>query len=145
MLLRLVVTVVLLGAVLAACRLPDNALDGPIAVPLRVVADARSMDVDAPTWFAPETAIYLCTAVPDTLPEPGPARVGWQPGAACREVGRQRSAQGLRVVLDLAALPDDLRGDLGSADTWYVLLVKLDGERASAAIHTAVRRPEGFD
>lgn len=142
---RAAITALALGALVAACRLPDNALDGPIAVPLRVVADARSVDVDAPTWFAPQTAIYLCTAAPDALPEPGPARVGWRPVPACRGFGRQPSVEGLRVVLDLAALPDDSRGEFGSADTWCVLLVKLDGERVTAAIHTSFRRPEGFD
>lgn len=142
---RALITAVAIGTLLTACRLPDNALDGPIAVPLRVVADARSVDVDAPTWFAAETAIYLCTTVPDALPEPGPARVGWQPSPACRWFGREPSVEGLRVVLDLATLSGDSRGDFRSADTWSVLLVKLEGERAIAATHTSFRRPEGFD
>jgi hypothetical protein len=129
----------------AGCRIPDNALDGPIVVPLRITADATSVEVDAPTWFASQTAVYLCPDEPDQLPEPGPRRVGWRPATGCQDFGRRPTADGLQATLDLENLGAGARPSFASAATWYVLLVKVEGDRATAAIHSAFTRPEGFE
>jgi hypothetical protein len=135
-----IVTIVLVG-----CRIPDNALDGPLAVPLRITADATSVEVDAPTWFAAQTAVYLCPDEPDQLPEPGPRRVGWRPATACHDFGRRPTADGLHANLALGDLGAGERPSFVAAATWYVLLVKVEGERATAAIHSSFTQPEGFE
>jgi hypothetical protein len=130
---------------LAACRIPDNALDGPLSVPLRITATPDAIEIDAPTWLAAETAVYLCSAEPDPLPAPGPARVGWEPAADCGSFGRHPSTDGLRVVLELDELSAAERPSFDASATWYVLLVKVDGDRAAAALHTSFAQPEGFE
>ena len=85
----------LLAALVGGCRLPSSALDGPLAVPLRIDATADAVQVDAPSWFAPETVIYLCSTEPPELPEPGPDRVGWTPGASCHDYGKVAAPNGL--------------------------------------------------
>ena len=128
----------------AGCRIPDDALDGPLAVPLRITATAETVDVDAPSWFAAQTTIYLCAVEPPSLPPPGDARVGWSPGIACHDFGAVSSEDGLRATLPLDAVSGDVRTQLSSATDWYVLLVKRDGDRATDVLHTRFHAPPGF-
>ncbi len=138
------VTLLFLGVaapMLAGCRIPENALDGPLAVPLRITATAETIEVDAPAWYATETALYLCPAVPPALPEPGPERVGWTPGAACHDFGRVPAEDGLRAVLALDELSEAEQRAFGAVDDWYLLVVKHEGGRASAAIASSFTSP----
>ena len=137
----LVAAGVFAALVVAGCRLPENALDGPLAVPLRITATTESIVVDAPTWYAAETAIFVCSTEPPALPAPGPQRDGWTPGEACHDFGRVRSPDGLAATLALDRLTDEGLASFASADDWYLLLVAVDGDRANAAIHSSFPRP----
>jgi hypothetical protein len=138
---RAVVALSIAALVVAGCRLPDNALDGPLAVPLRINATPQAIEVDAPTWYADETAIYLCPAEPPPLPEPGPERVGWTPGPACHDFGRVASPDGLETTLLLSALTDEELAPFADARDWFILLVEVDGDRAVTAIHSSFSGP----
>lgn len=144
MALKLVLGVIACAILLAACRIPDNALDGPLAVPLRITASADAVEVDAPGWFAGSTSVYLCAAEPPPLPEPGEARVSWSPGAGCHHFGEVSSQNGLTATLRLEEVSGDVRAQLAAASDWYVLLVKRDGDRATAAIRSRFHAPAGF-
>lgn len=121
--------------------LQGAALDGPIVVDLRVVATSSTVEVDADGWFAPTTAVYLCHADPPLLPEPGAARVGWDPGVACHGYGTYSSRQGLTVDLPIDALAGDGWPDFAAAEDWYLLLVEVDGDRAVSAIRSRFGAP----
>jgi hypothetical protein len=138
---RAVVALSIAMIVVAACRLPDNALDGPLAVPLRIDATAQAIEVDAPTWYADETAIYLCSAEPSPLPEPGPERVGWTPGLACHDFGRVASPNGLETTLMLSSLSNEELAPFADARDWFILLVEVEGDRAITAIHSSFPGP----
>jgi hypothetical protein len=131
----------LLLMVVAGCRLPSGALDGPLAVPLRIDATAENVQVDAPGWFAPETNIYLCPTEPPELPEPGPARIGWSPGSSCHDYGRVATPNGLTATLPVGAFTDAERSAFEGASDWFLFIVKVDGERASAAIRSSFASP----
>lgn len=131
----------LLAAVVGGCRLPSSALDGPLAVPLRIEATADAVQVDAPGWFAPESAIYLCSTEPPELPEPGPDRDGWTPGASCHDYGTVAAPDGLKVTLPVDALTDAEQPAFEAAADWYLLIVKVEGVRATAAIHSSFSAP----
>jgi hypothetical protein len=131
------------AAILAVggCRIPENALDGPLAIPLRITATPETVEVDAPTWYAAKTAIYLCSTEPPPLPEPGPERIGWTPGTACHDFGEVGSPDGLRTTLPLEQLSDEDLAPFIDAKDWFVLLVKIEGDRAAAAIHSSFPGP----
>ena len=131
----------LLAAIVAGCRLPSDALDGPLAVPLRITVTLAAVEVDAPGWFAADTAVYLCPTEPPALPEPGPDREGWTPGSGCHDYGRFAAPDGLRATLPLDALPEADRPAFDAADNWYLLIVKVEGARATAAIHSNFSAP----
>jgi hypothetical protein len=128
-------------ALAAGCRLPSSALDGPLAVPLRIEATPDAVQVDAPGWYAAETDIYLCPTEPPELPEPGPERDGWTPGASCHDFGTFAAPDGLTASLPLEALTDAERPAFEAAVDWYLLVVKVDGDRAIAAIRSSFSAP----
>ena len=132
---------VVVAFVAGGCRLPDNALDGPLALPLRIAAEPDSIEVDAPTWYAADTAIYLCPTEPPPLPEPGPDREGWTPGGQCHRFENQAAPDGLHIVLGLGELSTAERATLQDAKDWYLLLVEVEGGRAIAAIHSSFPAP----
>jgi hypothetical protein len=125
----------------AGCRLPSNALDGPLAVPLRIEATADAIQVDAPGWFAAETVVYLCPTDAPELPEPGPDREGWTPGASCHDYGKVAAPDGLTVTLPVDALTAAERPAFEAATNWQLLIVKVDGARAMAAIRSSFTAP----
>lgn len=132
-------TVAILTA--GGCRIPENALDGPLAIPLRITATPEVIEVDAPTWYTAKTAIYLCSSAPPPLPEPGPERIGWTPGGACHDFGQVGSPGGLRTTLPLNALTNEDLAPFIDAEDWFLLLVKIEGDRAAAAIHSSFPAP----
>lgn len=131
----------LLVALVAGCRLPSSALDGPLAVPLRITATPAAVQVDAPSWFAPETVVYLCSIEPPALPEPGPDREGWTPGTTCHDYGRMATPDGLKTTLPLEVLTKAERPAFEAAADWYLLLVQVEGTRATAAIRSSFSAP----
>jgi hypothetical protein len=128
-------------AAAGGCRLPDNALDAPLAVPLRVSATAEAIEVDAPNWYAATTSLYLCPMEPPSLPEPGPDRVDWSPGGSCHDFGHVAANDGLRATLSLDLLTEAERLALEAVNDWYLLVVKIEGDRATAAIRTSFASP----
>lgn len=134
-------SIAIAAALVGGCRLPSSALDGPLAVPLRIEATADAVQVDAPGWFAPETVIYLCPTEPPELPEPGPDRDGWTPGASCHDYGKVAAPDGLEVSLPVDALSDAERPAFEAATDWYLLIVKVEGTRATAAIRSSFSAP----
>ena len=135
-------TLALFG-LLAACDLPPGTLDGPMTpVSLRVETSSTSVVIDAPGWFAETSAIYLCSAEPPPLPEPGPDRVGWTPGPACHDFGRYDSRKGLSASLALADLAGPAWVPFAAAQDWYVLIVDIRGDRVSSAIRSRFAAPE---
>ena len=138
---RVALILAIAGVLVAGCRLPSDALDGPLAVPLRISATADAIDVDAPGWFATETSVYLCSAEPPGLPEPGPDRDGWTPGATYHDFGRVAAPDGLHAVLGIGELTATERSAFASVPDWFVLIVKVDGDRATAAIRSSFRAP----
>lgn len=135
---------VMFALVVTGCRIPDDALDGPLVVPLRITATAEAIEVDAPGWFAAQTTIFLCAAEPPPLPPPGDGRVGWSPGGACQDFGTVASQSGLKATLRLDDVSGAFRAPLSSATDWYVLLVKRDGDRAADVLYTRFHAPSGF-
>lgn len=133
--------IVIAAALVAGCRLPSSALDGPLAVPLRIEVTADTVQVDAPGWFAPENVVYLCATEPPELPEPGPDRDGWTPGASCHDYGKVSAPDGLEVSLRIDALTDAERPAFEAAPDWHLLIVKVDGTRATAAIRSSFSAP----
>lgn len=128
---------------LSACDLPPGALDGPMTpVNLHVATTATSVEIDAPGWFAETSAVYLCSAEPPPLPEPGPDRVGWTPGPACHDFGRYESRKGLVASLGLSDLAGPAWAPFAAAEDWYVLIVAVRGDRVSSAIRSRVAAPD---
>jgi hypothetical protein len=138
---RLAAAVLLLSVAVAGCTLSPGAVDGPIAVPLRVTTTPSTIEVDAPGWFADVSAIYLCPTEPPPLPEAAADRVGWSPDATCHDFGRFPSADGLAVELPLADLSGPSGTALAASEQWYLLLLDLDGDRVSSAIRSAFAPP----
>lgn len=137
----LVAACTLVAVAIGGCRLPENALDGPLAVPLRITATAETIDIDAPTWYADETAIFVCPTEPPALPESGPQRDGWAPGRECHDFGRVRSPDGLATTLSLDTLSNEELAPFLDARDWFLLLVAVEGDRANAAIHSSFPGP----
>jgi hypothetical protein len=135
-------SIALAAILVTGCRLPSGALDGPLAVPLRIVATPDAIDVDAPAWFAPESIVYLCSTEPPDLPEPGPDREGWTPGPLCHDYGRVAAPDGLTASLPVAALTDAERPAFEAAPDWHLLIVKVDGTRAVASIRSTFPAPD---
>jgi hypothetical protein len=129
------------AALIGGCRLPSNALDGPLAVPLRITATSDVIEVDAPGWFASDTVVYLCPTEPPALPEPGPQRDGWTPGVSCHDYGHFAAADGLKGTLSLEALTDAERPSFDDASDWYLLVVGIEGARVTTAIHSRFSAP----
>ena len=139
--MRVAAYATVVAIVAGGCRIPENALDGPLAVPLRITATATAIEVDAPTWYATETAMYLCTSEPPPLPAPGPDRLGWTPMGPCHDFGRVAADDGLRVTQALDVLTVADREALEAVEDWYLLIVKFDGDRATAAAHSRFASP----
>ena len=131
----------LLAAVVGGCVLQGPALDGPIAVNLHITTTPSSVEVDAPGWFAEETAVYLCSAEPPVLPEPGPDRVGWRPGDACHAYGTVPSRDGLRIGLPIDSLAGEPWPAFAAAEDWYVYLLEVDGDRVVSAVRSRFGAP----
>lgn len=103
----------------------------------------RRRGVDAPGWFAPETVTYLCSTEPPPLPEPGPDRDGWTPGAPCHDSGRSAAPDGLTSTLPLDALSEAERPIFDAAADWYLLLIEVEGTRRPPRSTPACRRRSG--
>ena len=133
------------ASILAGCEVSQGLLDAPYPVNLHVAATADAVEVEAPEWFADRTDIFLCPSEPPFLPDPGPARVDWDPGPPCHGFGRFESASGLATTLALADLSAGEREVFAEAESWYLLLVDVAADdHAVAAGRTRFGVPDGF-
>ena len=131
--------------VAGGCVLGPSSLDGPMAVNLHVATTRTSVEVDAPGWYAPTSAVYLCPTDPPPLPEPGPERDGWTPGSSCHDYGQHPSRDGLVISLPIADLAPSDRPAFADADDWYLLLLDVDPSgRVASATRTRFPRPRDF-
>ena len=131
--------------VAGGCVLGPSSLDGPMAVNLHVSTTPTTVDVDAPGWFAPTSAVYLCPTDPPPLPDPGPERDGWTPGSSCHDFGQYPSRDGLVLSLPTADLAPSDRPAFAAADDWYLLLLDVDPTgRVTSATRSRFSRPRDF-
>lgn len=135
-----------LGASVVAggCVLSPASLDGPLAVELNISTTPTSINVEAPTWFAPESRLFLCPADPPPLPEPGPARIGWEPGGDCVGFAPADSKDGLEVELPTSAADASAGSPFLAADDWYLLILDVREDRVVSGIRTRFPRPDGW-
>jgi hypothetical protein len=127
------------------CVLGPSSLDGPLAVNLHVATTPTTIEIEAPTWYADTTEIFLCPSDPPPLPEPGPERQDWTPGSGCHDFGTHPSPDGLAVSLAIADIPPSDRSGFAGADDWYLLLLDVDPTgRVTSAARTRFGRPDGF-
>ena len=141
----LVLAAVGAAVVTGGCVLGPASLDGPIAIELHIDPKPTSIGVDAPTWYARTSDLYLCPADPPPLPEPGPARVGWTPGRLCHAFPRVTGGNGLDIALPLDDLSEAERDVFAAAPDWYLLITDVaSDDRVTSAIRSRFPQPDGF-
>ena len=130
---------------LAGCSLEGPILDGPIAVNLHVHSTDTTIEVDAPGWFAERSRVYVCHADPPLLPDPGPERIGWEPGDACHAYGVIEGDGGLVASLPIEDLLGEQRADFAAAEAWYLLMLEVDPEdRVLGAVRSRFDVPDAI-
>lgn len=127
--------------VLSGCAGGTSTLDGALPVPLRISTTPTTVDIDAPTWSAAESAIYLCPAAPPPLPDSTADRRGWAPGGDCHDFGRHPTRDGLAVSLPVADLAGPDGAAFASAADWYVMVLALDGDLVTSAMRSRFHAP----
>jgi hypothetical protein len=131
--------------VLAGCSLEGPILDGPIAVNLHVHSTDTTIEVDAPGWFAERSRVYVCHTDPPLLPDPGPERIGWEPGDACHAYGLIEGDGGLVASLPIADLLGEQGADFAAAEAWYLLMLEVDPEdRVLGAVRSRFDVPDAI-
>ena len=70
-----------------------------------------------------------------------PDRDGWAPGAPCHDSGRGAAPDGLTITLPLDALSEAERPSFDAAADWPLLLIEVEGTRATAAIRSSLSAP----
>jgi hypothetical protein len=132
----------LLAVILAAggC-VGESSLDFGTPVNMHVWTTPTSVEVDAPGWLTDVSSAYLCFEQPPRLPADNASREGWTPGEACQDVGTFQTSDGLKTSIPLERLDPGRRAAFDAAADWYLLLVALDGNRASSAISSRFHAP----
>jgi hypothetical protein len=129
----------------SGCSLEGPILDGPIAVNLHVHATDTTVEVDAPGWRAERSRVYVCHAEPPLLPDPGPERVGWEPGDGCHPYGVIEGDAGLVASLPIADLLAEQRAAFTAADAWYLLMLEVDADdRVLSAVRSRFELPDAI-
>ena len=139
---RLVAACFAAALVVGGCAGGTSHLDGALPVPLRISTTSTTVDVDAPTWTAPVSAIYVCPAAPPPLPDSTADRQDWSPGGDCHDYGRHPTRDGLTVSLPIADLAGADGGAFTTATDWYVMVLALDGDLVTSAIRSQFHAPE---
>ena len=130
-----------LTAVIAGGCVGESSLDFGTPVVLHVWATPTTVEVDAPGWLTAVSSVYLCFAAPPRLPSDSASRVDWTPGEACQDFGSYESPDGFKSSIPLAMLDPGRRAAFEAAGDWYLLLVALDGDRATSAISSRFHAP----
>jgi hypothetical protein len=128
-------------AFLAGGCIGESSLDFGTPVNLHVWTTPTTVEVDAPGWLTAVSSIYLCFERPPRLPSEAAQREDWTPGQACQDVGTYESPDGLKASIPLTMLDPERRAGFDAAGDWYVLLVALDGGRATSAISSRFHAP----
>ena len=121
--------------------LGDSTLEFGTPVNLHIWTTATTVEVDAPGWLGEATSIYLCFEPPPRLPSDAAQRLDWTPGDACQAFGTFDSSDGFKSSIPLSSLDPSRRSSFEGAPDWYVLLVALDGGRASSAMSSRFHAP----
>lgn len=137
-----IVALLAAAVLVTGCAGGTSTLDGALPIPLRVSTTATTVDLDAPTWTAPVSAIYLCPAAPPPLPDSTADRQGWAPGGDCHDFGRHPSRDGLAVSLPIADLSAPAGAPFTTAVDWYVMVLALDGDLVTSAMRSRFHAPE---
>ena len=130
-----------LTAVIAGGCIGDSSLDFGTPVNLHVWTTSTAVEVDAPGWLTAVSSMYLCFEPPPRLPSDAAQRMGWDPGGSCQDFGTYESPDGFKASIPLAMLDPSRRESFEAAGDWYLLLVALDGGRATSAISTRFHAP----
>ena len=139
---RRLVGLALLAVVAGGC-IGESSLEFGTPVNLHVWTTPSTVEVDAPGWLTPVSSIYLCHEAPPRLPSDSGARVNWTPGDACQDFGTYESRDGFRASIDVGLLDPARRPAFEAAADWYLLLVAIDGDRATSAISSRFHAPAG--
>lgn len=134
----LVLTVTVAGGCIG-----EGSLDIGTPVNLHVWTTPTTVEVDAPGWLTTVSSVYLCFEPPPRLPSDDAQRVGWTPGASCQEFGTYASPDGFTGSLPLSMLDPARRARFDAVADWYLLLVAVDGDRATSAISSRFHAPAG--
>ena len=132
-----------LTAVLAGGCVGQSSLDFGTPVNLHVWTTPATVEIDAPGWLTSASSVYLCSEAPPRLPEDATKREDWSPGDACQDFGTYESPDGFKASIDLQQLDTARNPGFETAGDWYVVLVALDGDRATSSISTRFHAPAG--
>jgi hypothetical protein len=119
----------------------ESSLDFGTPVNMHVWSTPTSVEVDAPGWLTASSSVYLCYERPPRLPSDTASRQGWVPGPACQDFGVRASHDGLKASIPVSMLDPARRAAFDAADDWYLLLVAVEGERATGAITSRFHAP----
>lgn len=139
---RLVIGLALTAAVVGGC-IGESSLEFGTPVNLHVWTTETTVEVDAPGWLTTVSSVYVCFERPPRLPSDNAQRVGWTPGASCQDYGSHASADGFTESLPLSMLDPARRERFEAASDWYLLLVAIDGDRATSAVSSRFHAPPG--
>ena len=138
---RRVLGALALTAVVAGGCIGESTLEFGTPVNLHVWTTPTTVEVDAPGWLTTVSSIYLCSEPPPRLPSDSASRTNWSPGDACQDFGTYESPDGFRGSIDTVLLDPARRPSFEAATDWYVLLVAIDGDRATSAISSRFHAP----
>ena len=130
-----------LTALVAAGCIGESSLEFGTPVNLHVWTTPTTVEVDAPGWITKVSSVYVCNEPPPRLPSDAAQREDWSPGDACQDVGTYESPDGLRASIPLTTLDPGRRPAFDAAPDWYLLLVALDGGRATSTISSRFHAP----
>jgi hypothetical protein len=138
---RLLALTVASLVLVAGCAVPGS-LDRVLPLPLRIRTTPTSVEVQA-AGLADTSAVYLCATAPPYLPNDPADRIDWKPGGDCHDYGTHDTRDGLDISLPLADLvgsPD--AGAFRAVPDWYLLLIELDGDRATSSVRSQFHAPK---
>jgi hypothetical protein len=140
---RPLLTGLVMSAVVAGGCIGEGSLDLGTPVNLHVWTTPTTVEVDAPGWLTTVSSVYLCFEPPPRLPSDAAQRENWSPGASCQDFGTYESPEGFKGSIPLSMLDPARRSSFQAARDWYLLLVALDGGRATSAISSRFHAPAG--
>lgn len=138
---RRVLGALALTAFVAGGCIGESSLEFGTPVNLHVWTTPTTVEVDAPGWLTTVSSVYLCFERPPRLPSDAAQRENWSPGDGCQDLGTYESPDGFKASIPLTMLDPARRSDFAAARDWYLLLVALDGARATSTISSRFHAP----